>query len=403
MKGLTAFEAIGNLSDNLIMTAVIPEEKAPIVVPKHPSAFRQFMNGGWGVAAVCILVALGVMGGIIWAGNQPDPIPGGTKLEVTEPEPTAEPQSESTTNPETQATETRDTEIQDTETQVAETNTDMILETEEVVAPETEKVEELETEEVVEPETEDMGNPSVPVGIVRIRQYTWDGWGISNKTLDPKASARLLEKLQKLIPIDEYAESLATETMSDVYDNVVPESVERGTCWIETSEHIYRLSPELDAIWLVDRHYGGGQRLAAGSDFFDTFSDLWRYHPYDSYVVTYKNGEFTMNHVYEATSSIRVEIVKLEPDILTDDIDATDKARHKITLKIMATEDIQTRISLGAKYSDDHLMLGDGADLSLKAGVPQTITLTYPGRLSWGFEVNISIENVRIYLYHRPV
>ena len=38
---------------------------------KGPSAFSRFMNSGWGVAAVCALVAVSVMGGIIWAGNQP--------------------------------------------------------------------------------------------------------------------------------------------------------------------------------------------------------------------------------------------------------------------------------------------------------------------------------------------
>ena len=39
---------------------------------KGPSAFSRFMNSGWGVAAVCALVAVSVMGGIIWAGNQPE-------------------------------------------------------------------------------------------------------------------------------------------------------------------------------------------------------------------------------------------------------------------------------------------------------------------------------------------
>ncbi len=38
---------------------------------KGSSAFSRFMNSGWGVAAICALVAISVMGGIIWAGNQP--------------------------------------------------------------------------------------------------------------------------------------------------------------------------------------------------------------------------------------------------------------------------------------------------------------------------------------------
>ena len=76
MTGRDAFEAMGGISDKLIMeagdrlgilnTGVVKSKKA-----KAPSAFSRFINSGWGVAAVCALVAVGVMGGIIWAGNQP--------------------------------------------------------------------------------------------------------------------------------------------------------------------------------------------------------------------------------------------------------------------------------------------------------------------------------------------
>ena len=76
MTGRDAFEAMSGISDKLIMEAgdrlgilnagVVKSKKA-----KAPSAFSRFINSGWGVAAVCALVAVGVMGGIIWAGNQP--------------------------------------------------------------------------------------------------------------------------------------------------------------------------------------------------------------------------------------------------------------------------------------------------------------------------------------------
>ena len=76
MTGRDAFEAMSGISDKLIMEAgdklgilnagVVKSQKV-----KAPSAFSRFINSGWGVAAVCALVAVGVMGGIIWAGNQP--------------------------------------------------------------------------------------------------------------------------------------------------------------------------------------------------------------------------------------------------------------------------------------------------------------------------------------------
>ncbi len=53
---------------------------------KGQGALSRFMNSGWGVAAVCALVAVSVMGGIIWAGNQP-----GVKPPVVTPEETTAP------------------------------------------------------------------------------------------------------------------------------------------------------------------------------------------------------------------------------------------------------------------------------------------------------------------------
>ncbi len=73
MKGLTIFEAMNDMNDDLIMSAAITNtSKANL---RRPSVFRRFINSGWGVAAVCALVSVSVLGGIIWAGLQPDPKP----------------------------------------------------------------------------------------------------------------------------------------------------------------------------------------------------------------------------------------------------------------------------------------------------------------------------------------
>ncbi len=367
MKGITAFEAIGNLNDAFIMSAVLPNDAFPAPTANSPSAFRRFINSSWGVAAVCALVAVSVMGGILWAGNRPEPTPGGNPPVVTESEEQTEIQTEI------------QTEVQ-TEVQT-----------------------ELITEAVIDPPISD--------ATVRLRQYTWDGWGISNKALDDKAGVRLIEMLHNLQPTGEYTEALASGTMAEEYEINVPETIERGTYWIEAEGQVYRVSRDLDAIWLVDRHYGVGQKLNANDAFFDAFYDLWRYHPYDSYVISYKDGGFTVRHAYEADSPIRVEILEIlpdqvmnpaviDPDSMPGDVDMLG-AKHKITLRITAlSEDIETTVRLHAQYSADNLLMGSSEELSLKAGVPQTVTLTYNGRLSWGIEVNISVENVRIYLYH---
>ncbi len=76
MTGRDAFEAMSGISDKLIMEAgdrlgILKASVMKSKKVKAPNAFSRFVNSGWGVAAVCALVAIGVMGGIIWAGNQP--------------------------------------------------------------------------------------------------------------------------------------------------------------------------------------------------------------------------------------------------------------------------------------------------------------------------------------------
>ncbi len=73
-----AAEKLGFLNGS---AAIVKGRKA-----KGPSAFSRFMNSGWGVAAVCALVAVSVMGGIIWAGHQP-----GKNPPVVTPEETTAP------------------------------------------------------------------------------------------------------------------------------------------------------------------------------------------------------------------------------------------------------------------------------------------------------------------------
>ena len=98
MKRENISKAMDNVGEHLIVESA---EKlnlmggAPVVQKKKgQNAFVRFMNSGWGVAAVCTLVAIGVIGGIIWAGNQPGTGPNPpvaatgeteTEAEVTEP------------------------------------------------------------------------------------------------------------------------------------------------------------------------------------------------------------------------------------------------------------------------------------------------------------------------------
>ncbi len=75
MTSLDLFEKFDGLNDLFIAEAEIPEahkSAAVLPTPRQKGRFSQFMTSGWGVAIICALVAVSVMGGIIWAGNRPD-------------------------------------------------------------------------------------------------------------------------------------------------------------------------------------------------------------------------------------------------------------------------------------------------------------------------------------------
>ncbi len=71
MTSLDLFEKFDGLNDLFIIEAEIPEahnSAAVLPTPRQKGRFSQFINSGWVVAIICALVAVSVMGGIIWAG-----------------------------------------------------------------------------------------------------------------------------------------------------------------------------------------------------------------------------------------------------------------------------------------------------------------------------------------------
>ena len=65
MKGQLAFEAIGALSDDLILESAEAlgfMENSPAAAPRHrrESTLSRFFSSGWGVAMICAVVSLSV-------------------------------------------------------------------------------------------------------------------------------------------------------------------------------------------------------------------------------------------------------------------------------------------------------------------------------------------------------
>ncbi len=72
-KGFTAYALLGHVADDMVVDTLLPEDRGAGVAPvkkERPRRFMSFLESGWGVAIICALVAVSVMGGIIWAGNQ---------------------------------------------------------------------------------------------------------------------------------------------------------------------------------------------------------------------------------------------------------------------------------------------------------------------------------------------
>ncbi len=78
MKGITVFETMTDIREDYIRDAELDACFMAAPVRKRergPSAFSRFMNSGWGVAIICAIVAVSVMGGIIWVGFHAGDLP----------------------------------------------------------------------------------------------------------------------------------------------------------------------------------------------------------------------------------------------------------------------------------------------------------------------------------------
>lgn len=72
MKGMALLASMSDVRDSLIEESLMLfDTPAEELCPKGQSAFSRFLNSGWGVAMICTVVSLGVLMGIIRAGQNP--------------------------------------------------------------------------------------------------------------------------------------------------------------------------------------------------------------------------------------------------------------------------------------------------------------------------------------------
>ena len=83
------------------------------------------------------------------------------------------------------------------------------------------------------------------------------------------------------------------------------------------------------------------------------------------------------------------------------DINDYDPA-NKIILELTSTVDQSVYISLFCSQSGDNLAEGDAKDLTLQAGKPETVELTFGGWKDFNYWIDIKVDNTRINLRIEP-
>ncbi len=207
---------------------------------------------------------------------------------------------------------------------------------------------------------------------INLFQYTWDGWGISTKTAGAcDVAYNIIDALKSMKEIGETVPKISDDVL-EIGGGQYP--VERGTMWIESSGRIYRLTPDLSQICLVETHFGEGKILEITDEFKTNVNNAWNYAPYDYYKGTYNKGDSAveLTNVFESGSSIQLSIKKIH-------IESGYDPNNTITVELTSFVDQEVNLKLNCQQSDDNLAAGDYANVQLKKGVPTTVDLTFGG------------------------
>lgn len=207
---------------------------------------------------------------------------------------------------------------------------------------------------------------------VELFQYTWDGWGISQKTVGAcDVAYNIIDALKAMKETGETVPKISDEVF-EIYGG--PYSAERGTMWIESGNKIYRLTPDLSQICLVETHFGEGKVLEITDAFKTNVNNAWHYVPYDYYKGTYNKGDYTVDleSVFKSGSTVQLSIKKIQ-------IESGYDPTNTITVELISSVDQEVNIKLHCQQSDDNLAAGDYKTLQLKKGEPTTVDLTFGG------------------------
>ena len=230
---------------------------------------------------------------------------------------------------------------------------------------------------------------------IKLFQYTWDGWGISTKTVGAcDVAYNIIDALKAM--------KETRETVPKISDDVFEigggqYSAERGTMWIESAGKIYRLTPDLSQICLVETHFGEGKVLEITDEFKTNVNNAWHYAPYDYYKGTYNKGDYTVDltSVFRSGSTVQLSIKKIQ-------IESGYDPNNTITVELISSVDQEVNIKLHCQQSDDNLAAGDYRTVQLKKGEPTTVDLTFGGWPNFTYWVYIEADYTKAEITINP-
>lgn len=230
---------------------------------------------------------------------------------------------------------------------------------------------------------------------VELFQYTWDGWGISTKTVGAcDVAYNIIDALKAMKETGETVPKISDEVFEIGGGQY---AAERGTMWIESGNKIYRLTPDLSQICLVETPFGEGKVLEITDAFKTNVNNAWHYAPYDYYKGTYNKGDSTveLNSVFKSGSTVQLSIKKIH-------IESGYDPKNTITVELISSVDQEVNIKLHCQQSDDNLAAGDYRTVQLKKGEPTTVDLTFGGWPNFTYWVYIEADYTKAEITINP-
>ena len=226
--------------------------------------------------------------------------------------------------------------------------------------------------------------------VVKLLRYNEDGNGVSSKIIfGCELADSIIKSLQGM-----NENGIVTDGISDmiVDEDAILLPVDPGTFWVEAGSKIYRLDPDMDSICLAESHLGMGYVLDMSQESKNLLVSAWNYDPWNYYVGSYVPSEdsLELEHTNKAPSTVDISVLKV---LMAEDENGTNKIILQLTPRITQTLDISLSCNQGNGSSET----GDQKTVTLKAGKPETVELTFGG-FSSDYQLDIEADNTRISL-----